>query len=496
MSETRATHVPWRRRAARRAAIGLGVAALVGSAGTASATESGGRILGTVTGDGVAVANSWVILTALDGRGRPIGQQRRTVTDAAGRYEFSALATGPVKLQVRAPLGGTLVDTWWPRAFTFDSAEMLEVSTGVLRADIDLPAGGSAAGRVVDARTGEPVVGARVTATIAGDRPSGSVGTPRPVAEPGAFLLGALPPVPLELSVTVPQDSPYLGIVAGRPGPRLVRIDGGTGTTGLSIGLLSAATITGTVRDDAGAPVVGADVRLVGCLPACPRHATTDVAGRYRLVGVSPGTGLSVVAQPAWGLLGPWYPSREASARTTELDVAEGDAIEVGDLTLQRPAFLRLDVLGAKEADPLRAIVRLTTTGRTYSQYFNNASAVRPAAGTPAGASPTEPIQLTVGPVPPGEYSVSIDLGVADPGYLPTRWVSDTGDPTTPTILLAGGDANRAVASLAAGATNGRRPARSQAAPVATEGPAPGEWPGLAQGFLAPTGGITLPGER
>jgi hypothetical protein len=203
-----------------------------------------------------------------------------------------------------------------------------------------------------------------------------------------------------------------------------------------------------------------------------------------------------VVAQPAWGLLGPWYPSRESTARITDLDVAEGEVIESVDFTLQRPAFLRLDVLGAGEVDSLRAIVRLTTTGRTYSQYFNDASAVRPRATSgsgdsdpSAGASPTDPIQLTVGPVPPGEYSVSIDVGVADPGYLPTRWVSDTGLPTTPTIRLVGGDANRAVASVA---TRGGQPLSSEASLVASEGPAPTGWPGLAQGFRAPPGWAAL----
>jgi hypothetical protein len=180
--------------------------------------------------------------------------------------------------------------------------------------------------------------------------------------------------------------------------------------------------------------------------------------------------------------------------------VAEGEVIESVDLTLQRPAFLRLDVLGADEVDPLRAIVRLTTTGRTYSQYFNDASAVRPRATSGSGvtspspgAAPTDPIQLTVGPVPPGEYSVSIDLGVADPGYLPTRWVSDNGTPTTPTIRLAAGDTNRARASLAHVATRDGKPIRSDAAPVATEDTAPTGWPGLAQGFLARTGWATLP---
>lgn len=477
----------------RRAIVGalLGLGALLGPATTATGDEPGGTLMGTVTGNGVALANTWVTLTPHDSRGRPSGRNQQTFTDATGHYEFPALPAGPVKLRARAPLGGTLVDTFWPQAYTLDSAPVLEVSTGTVRADLDLPEGGSAQGQVVEARTGLPVLGARVTATIAGDRSSGSVGTARPAAGPGRFSLGALPPVPVELAVSLPQDSPYLDIVAGRSGAgRSVRLDGGASTTGLTIGLLRSAVITGTVRDDAGAPVVGADVRLLGCTSTCPPHASTDVTGRYRLADVAPGARLSVVAQPAWGLLGPWYPSREATARVTDLSVGEGDVVESVDLTLTRPAFLSLDVLGADRVDPLRAIVRLTTAGRTYSQYFNDRSvAEHPSTGDSgyvedpaARRPPKDSIQLIVGPVPPGEYSVSIDLGVADPGYLPSRWVSDSGTPSGRTIRLAAGEGNWSAISLAPG--DGE--SDIAVVPVGSNGP-PG-WPGLALGFLDPAG--------
>ena len=279
-----------------------------------------------------------------------------------------------------------------------------------------------------------------------------------------------------------------------------MRLDGGANTTGLTIGLLRAAVITGTVRDDAGAPVVGAEVRLVGCMPACPAHATQRRHGAGTgSTDVAPGSRLGVVAQPAWGLLGPWYPSREATARVTDLDVAEGEVVESVDLTLARPAFVSLDVVGAGRVDPLRAIVRLTTTGRTYSQYFNDRSvAEAPAPGIPATAStrppadrPADSIRLVVGPVPPGEYSVSIDLGVADPGYLPSRWVSDSGTPSTPTIQLAAGEGNRSVVSLHLRRTRG-----SDRAVVPTAAPAPRRAGRARAGLPRPRPGGRIPRRR
>ncbi len=103
-----------------------------------------------------------------------------------------------------------------------------------------------------------------------------------------------------------------------------------------------------------------------------------------------------------------------------------------------------------------------------------------PAAGPP----PADSIRLTVGPVPPGEYSLGVRLGAADAGYLPTRWVTDSGIPSGPTIRLAPGEENRSVVSLAPGGEV------TGADVVPPEGDPPGGWPGLAPGFLSPTGWI------
>jgi hypothetical protein len=462
----------------------LGLLLVPGSTAMASGAEPLGSLTGTVTGDGAPVASALVTLTPVDRLGSTAGQAQRTFTDGRGRYAFPDLPEGWVKLQVRAPLGGDLVDTYWPADHTFDDAGVIAVEAGTTMADLDMPAGGSASGQVVEARTGAPVVGARVTASIADDRASGSVGSIGSVGGPGQFSLTGLPPVPVELSVALPPGSPFLPPQA-RPGAGgSLRLDGGAITTDLTIGLRRSATISGTVRDDAGAPVVGADVRLVGCLPGCPRHATSDALGRYRLEGVAPGSGLAVVAQPAWGLLGPWYPSREATARVADLDVGEGDALQSVDLALTRPAFVTLDVLGAGSAEPLPAIVRLTTTGRTHSQYFASR-----ASDAPADATVADPLRLSVGPVPPGEYSLSIRMGVADIGYLPTRWVADTGTPGTPTIRLAPGARNSAVIRLAT--TEGQPDVDPATAGSAT----PGGWPGLTRGFLGPPSGPAWPGD-
>ena len=466
----------------------LAMLLVLGLSATASGTEPTGSLSGTVTGGGATLANVWVTLTPVDAQGSAIGPAQRTATDASGRYEFRGLPAGTAKVQAKGPLLGTLVDTYWPGAYSFDEAGVLEVTAATTTASIDLPVGGSARGQVVAAGTGEPVEGARVSATIASDPSSGSVGATLPAEGPGQFSLTGLPPVPLQLLVALPPDSAYVASSADLSGASgALGIDGGASSSDLTIALRRAAAITGTVRDDAGTPVAGADVRLMGCLPACPPHATTDALGRYRLADVAPGTGLAVVAQPAWGLLGPWYPSREVTARLADLEVAEGEVVDVADLTLTRPAFVSLDVRGADLTEPVRAIVQLTTTGRTYSQYFAGRAISVPGgpresselADPASGPPPADSIGLNVGPVPPGEYSLEIRLGVADAGYLPTRWVTDSGIPSGPTIRLAPGEENRSVVSLAP-----RGQGFDEAVVLADPDP-PSGWPGLAQGFLA-----------
>ena len=127
-----------------------------------------------------------------------------------------------------------------------------------------------------------------MSATIASDPSAGNVGAALPGEGPGRFSLTGLPPVPLHLRVALPPDNAYVASSADLSGASgALGIDGGASTTGLTITLRRAAAITGTVRDDAGTPVAGADVRLMGCLPACPPHATTDALGRYRLADVA-----------------------------------------------------------------------------------------------------------------------------------------------------------------------------------------------------------------
>lgn len=441
-----------------------------------------GELSGTVTGGGAALPNLWVTLTPVTDKGDPSGTPKRTLTDASGGYEFPEVHDRAVKVQVRAPLFGELVDTYWPDVHSFAEAGIIEISSWPVTADVDLPAGVSVTGRVIDAETGAPVPDARVTALIAASPLSGAVGVTDQAPGPGAFALSGLPPVPMQLRARPPAGSPYLSAGRGEPFEG-VRIDGSSSTSGVVIGLRRGAGIRGTVRDDTGAPAAGAQIKVVGCGPNCPLTVTSDSSGAFRILGVPPGSRLGVVAWKGDQLLRQWYPGRDNASQATDISLHAGEMLDGVDFTLTRGAFMTVLVRAADSNEPLPgAIVQLISSTNLFQHYF----ALRSREG---------PGRMRLGPVPPGSYTVRVTPGAANPGYLPVVRVLNQGLQPQGIIQLGAEDDLDLVAALppvadsaAAGSSSDCRDTSKDGAWPGTPGGAgaPEGWPGLAQGFLAP----------
>jgi len=160
---------------------------------------------------------------------------------------------------------------------------------------------GLIAGRVLDVTSGQPVAGVTVSMTMAAARPA--AGTPPPAPpRPGTL------PAPVKVLTDAEGQFTFTGLPNGRFTLR-VQHDGYAPVRGAAVTLLDSqpvtnlvlqvgrhGVITGTVRDDAGDPIVGVGVtgfnrRTVGFRPMLfPRgSAVTDDRGQFRISDLPPG---------------------------------------------------------------------------------------------------------------------------------------------------------------------------------------------------------------
>ena len=176
-------------------------------------------------------------------------------------------------------------------------------------------------GQVIDADTGEPIADATVTMT-------GRPAPPRPKTAPsgniadymlvtddeeservasggnGRFVFRAMPVAEYNLHVMAPG---YVDPVRpdGQGSWALVEIKEGQTLASVTLRLVKQAVITGVVVDEAGEPIIGAQVnayrregaRLGGVEWGEPGNAATDDRGVYRLSGLTPGEYIVFVPQ-------------------------------------------------------------------------------------------------------------------------------------------------------------------------------------------------------
>ncbi len=184
---------------------------------------------------------------------------------------------------------------------------------------------GVVAGRVVHGETRQPIADA-IVVLAGGETASIRVGQ---TDGAGQFLLPGVPAGKFAMSASKP---PFLGAMngatrPGRPGTPVVLTEGQI-ITGLEIRMWPGAVITGTITDDQGEPLPGAEMQVqarggaargelamaLAVLGASSR-ATSDDRGIYRIYGIAPGEYLVVASAPAIAA---------SARRITPADVANG----------------------------------------------------------------------------------------------------------------------------------------------------------------------------
>ena len=501
----------------RLALVALLMATGVVAVPAPASAELVGSVSGTVRGAGQPVANAWVTLMPVTPTGDWAGRAATTTTDAEGRYEFGELYAFHVKIQVRAPALSDLASAYWPQAYSFADAGTLRVANSGSTADVDLPGAGTISGEVRDARSGQPISGARVLAHV--DSPPGweAVGSQGlTAAGPGSFLIEGVPPVRVGLQVLSPAGSNYLDQWYDGAGfyGEAEKLE--PGAAGIEVTLHPGGQISGTVRDAAGASVPGVAVTVIGCPGLCPLTGVTDESGGYRINAVPPGPGLRVYADGSQvGLLSGWY-SAPGDDSDTMVGLAAGQVLDSLDFSLTPGAVVVGQVVDSQTGEPVAGASADLRDLRNPLSAFGSRP-VRPPGQPPAaglsaggvvpspGGTGTSPApqrsalppasEFSIGPVPPGRYTLVVFPGRGNAEYTPVTWVGSAGFDSPATVELSPGEQARITVSLAAQ----RPPESGPAGPGAGEGAdgpaapaASAGWPGLSRGFLAGVGGGLL----
>lgn len=261
--------------------IVLAVAALSAPGAASSQEEAVGTVVGLVY-DSTASAPLAGARVAI------LGTSVMTETGSEGRFRMEGVPPGEHLVSFFHPrLGALGVNGSQQRVSVLDRSVSEVYLTVPSKATIlaawcsGEPGEGdtSLGGVVTDALTGVPLPGARVGVL---GRPTGVLRRPRVLTEAVAEDSGEYRLCNLETGAGITIQATF-GSNRGLPVEIARR---GTQVLDLAIAISEPVSIAGAVRDWAtGAPVVGAQVRLVGT-----RYATfTDSAGEFDIVGVPPG---------------------------------------------------------------------------------------------------------------------------------------------------------------------------------------------------------------
>ena len=287
-----------------------------------------------------------------------VRENRSTVTDAEGRYEFREL---PAANYILNASKGSFVALSYGQTRPFDSGRPLELKDNqtIERVDFRLPRGGVIAGRVLD-EVGEPVADVQVMTMrnqfVQGRRQPTPYGRPAMTNDIGEFRLFGLPPGDYYISATARDLSAMMANSDDRAGyaptyypgtpnaaeAQLVAIAVGESKNDLTVLLAAVKTarVTGTALDTEGKPLRGGNVMVTQTMRGGGDMAMTFMStsgstikpdGSFTISGVAPGE--YQLRAMAFGS-GPAM----VDASVATVNVAGGEDITGVVLTPQRPA--------------------------------------------------------------------------------------------------------------------------------------------------------------
>ncbi len=235
-----------------------------------------------------------------------------TQTDADGRYEVKGLQEGTHRMYVSHG--------------NYSSLRAVEAEAGSKRADFVLEGRGAVEGRVVDARTGQPIARFKLTHLRGTSQRLQSWMNPRFVSfhdEKGQFRLEG---VEAGDNTVFAQAQGY--------GPGIQQVTGlleGATVSGVEFRLSAGGVLEGKVMDVAGQPVSGAQIHLSASVQTWQRDrggaALTDRKGAFRLDSLGLDTEAITVYHRAYAMK--TVAVELAAGRVTPVEIVLGEGGQV-----------------------------------------------------------------------------------------------------------------------------------------------------------------------
>lgn len=306
----------------------------------------GAAITGTVTvpaGMTIGSGPSSIRVSASTDNGSSTGGSATVGSD--GRYTISGLAAGAYRVLFDAPAGSGFVDEYYDDARSYSSSTLVTVTGGATRTGVNaaLSAGTSISGRVT-LPSGVAVDSMQYRVSAYGDDYAYAAGTQ--INSDGTYRLDDLLPGTYRLQFSAPEASGVLGEWYSDKSEYWTA-DGVTVTlaaprTDVNAELSKAASISGAVVSDTGAPVSGTTVtvhRRSGTSWRYGGSVQTDAQGAYALSGLGEGSFTIEFRPPATtGLLPEWWANARDQATATTLTLSPGQSRTGLTATLDRGA--------------------------------------------------------------------------------------------------------------------------------------------------------------
>jgi len=254
--------------------------------------DLGGSVSGVVTDRVTGAPISGCDIDIFDGAGQLLPDANGS-TDANGVYRVGSLPDGNYFVRADATAEQGYIDTYYGDAISLGSAVLVAISAGTTASgtSLSMPRGGTIAGVVTSAATGEPLPNVQITVWSGMTRVDFAYTGPD-----GSYLIGAMPNGDYKVRCA---GVPELGlafqfhtgaIVASQAAP--VAVSSGTTVGGVHFALQSGGWISGRVATKRGEPL--ADVSVDLFLPSGEVLPSMDTAtesdGTYIVGPIPSGT--------------------------------------------------------------------------------------------------------------------------------------------------------------------------------------------------------------